>query len=151
MPDFVLDYALFERAARRNNYPLDHGSLMFFGVRGALPLDVSGTPFGNGHPMRVTDPDHLLMRCTLGQVRSSDQTLAVFPGSTVPTLKYVKAAIAKGGASFYCWLKPGVMPPGITMEDAVTTFGAIATGDPVNLEIDVIARYCERLLSYTKS
>lgn len=97
MPDFVLDYALFERAARRNNYPLGDGSLMFFGVRGALPLDVSGTPFANRHPMRVTDPDHLLMRCTLGQVRSSDQTLAVFPGSTVPTLKYVKAAIAKGG------------------------------------------------------
>jgi hypothetical protein len=97
MPDFVLDYALFKRAAKRNNYPLSDSPLIFFGVRGALPLDISGTPFAKTHPMRVTDPDHQLMRCTLGQMRSSDETLAVFPGSTVPTLKYVKASIARGG------------------------------------------------------
>lgn len=97
MADFILDYRLFERAAKRNNYPLSAAPLLFFGIRGALPIDISGTPFDTGHPMRVTDPDHLLMRCTLGQVRPSDRTLAVYPGSTVPTLKYISAAIAKGG------------------------------------------------------
>jgi riboflavin synthase len=30
---------------------------------------------------------------------------------------------------------------------AVTTFGARTTGDPVNLEVDVLAKYVERLLS----
>lgn len=97
MPDFVLDYALLERAARRNNYALTDDALLFFGIRGALPLDVSGTPFAVGHPMRITSPDHVLMRCTLGQARPAQRALAVFPGSTVPTLKYVQASIAKGG------------------------------------------------------
>jgi riboflavin synthase len=32
-----------------------------------------------------------------------------------------------------------------------TMLHTLAVGTPVNLEIDVIARYCERLLSYTKS
>lgn len=32
-----------------------------------------------------------------------------------------------------------------------TMLHALAVGTPVNLEIDVIARYCERLLSYNKS
>jgi riboflavin synthase len=29
---------------------------------------------------------------------------------------------------------------------AVTTFGSVRAGDPVNLEVDVIAKYVERLL-----
>jgi riboflavin synthase len=29
---------------------------------------------------------------------------------------------------------------------AVTTFGSARAGDPVNLEVDVIAKYVERLL-----
>ena len=31
---------------------------------------------------------------------------------------------------------------------AVTTFGALATGDPVNIEIDVLARYLQRMEHY---
>jgi riboflavin synthase len=30
---------------------------------------------------------------------------------------------------------------------AVTTLGAIAPGDPVNLEVDVLAKYVERLVA----
>ncbi len=29
---------------------------------------------------------------------------------------------------------------------AVTTLGALAAGDPVNLEVDVLAKYVERLM-----
>lgn len=54
-------------------------------------------------------------------------------------------AIAKGGASFYCWLKPGVMPVGVTMEDTVTTFGAIATGETVKVTNTVGFRSTTRL------
>ena len=31
---------------------------------------------------------------------------------------------------------------------AVTTFGRVAPGDPVNLEVDVIAKYVERLMAH---
>jgi riboflavin synthase len=34
---------------------------------------------------------------------------------------------------------------------AVTTFRNLVAGDRVNLEIDLIARYCERILSYQKT
>ena len=30
---------------------------------------------------------------------------------------------------------------------AVTTFGVLSVGDPVNLEVDVLAKYVERLMS----
>jgi riboflavin synthase len=33
----------------------------------------------------------------------------------------------------------------------VTTFGALAVGDPVNLEADMIARYVERLLAASQA
>jgi len=33
----------------------------------------------------------------------------------------------------------------------VTTFRHLQAGNRVNLEIDLIARYCERILSYQKS
>jgi len=33
----------------------------------------------------------------------------------------------------------------------VTTFRNVNAGDRVNLEIDLIARYCERILSYQNS
>ncbi len=33
---------------------------------------------------------------------------------------------------------------------SVTTFRNLQAGDPVNLEVDLIARYCERILSYSQ-
>ncbi len=31
---------------------------------------------------------------------------------------------------------------------AVTTFGSLAAGDPINIEIDVLARYLQRMEHY---
>ncbi|WAC71442.1 hypothetical protein OU995_17870 [Roseateles sp. SL47] len=55
-------------------------------------------------------------------------------------------AISKGSSSFYCWASRGVTPPGITMEDTVTSFGAIATGETIKVTNTVGFRSTTRLV-----
>jgi hypothetical protein len=71
--------------------------IVFFGIRGALPLDLSGTPFAERHSIRLTEFNHVQMRCTLGQWRPAERVLALFPGSTVPRRTAVATAKAKSG------------------------------------------------------
>lgn len=97
MADFTITQALLGRLAARNNFLIPDDDLVFFGIRGALPVDISGTPFGAGHAMRLTDIDHVRMRCTLGQMRGDESGLAVFPGSTVPSMANIIAARARRG------------------------------------------------------
>lgn len=97
MTNITLDAALLGRLARRNNFQPVSGRLVFFGLRGMLPLDISGTAFAAAHAVRPSDINHMYMRCTLGQLDTATGHVAVFPGSTVPHLKYVKNALGKGG------------------------------------------------------
>lgn len=97
MTEVTLDSGLLGRLARRNNFEAVPGRLVFFGLRGLLPLDISGTSFAPAHPVRPADVNHMYMRCTLGQLDTKEGQLAVFPGSTVPHLKYISAAIGKRG------------------------------------------------------
>lgn len=55
----------------------------------------------------------------------------------------VTAVSAAGAAE--AWFEVGLIPE--TLER--TTFGTRAVGDPVNLEVDVIARYAARLAAFT--
>lgn len=97
MTEITLDAALLDRLARRNNFAAVAGRHVFFGLRGMLPLDISGTAFAAAHKLRPSDINHMYMRCTLGQLDTAKGTLAVFPGSTVPHLKYIKTALQQGG------------------------------------------------------
>jgi peptidoglycan hydrolase-like protein with peptidoglycan-binding domain len=97
MSEITIDSALIGRLAARNNFLVPDDDLLFFGIRGALPVDISGTPFAADHKLRLTDFNHVQMRCTLGQVRVDDDMLAVFPGSTVPSRPNVEAARRNGG------------------------------------------------------
>jgi len=97
MAEIKLDAALLRRAAKRNSYPIPEDGLLFFGVRGALPIDITGSPFAKSHALRMSDFNHVQMRCTLGQMRVAKDDLAVFPGSTVPSIENVRSAKAAGG------------------------------------------------------
>jgi hypothetical protein len=97
MTDITLDQALLSRLARRNNFEMGDDDFVFFGIRGALPIDLAGTPFATLHVIRTTEFDHIRMRCTLGQFRPATGELAVFPGSTVPSRTNVVAARNRGG------------------------------------------------------
>ena len=97
MTDILLDQELLLRLAARNNFALPEEDLIFFGIRGALPIDISGTPFAGSHLIRTAEFNHVQMRCTLGQFRPATGKLAVFPGSTVPSRINVIAAKNRGG------------------------------------------------------
>ena len=97
MPDLALTHDLLARMAARTCATVPDQGLVFFGLRGALPLDLGGTAFAARHGLRLTGFNHLNLRCTLGQWRPADRTLALFPGSTVPHRNAVAQAKARGG------------------------------------------------------
>ena len=97
MPDLALTHDLLARMAARTCAAVPDRGLVFFGLRGALPLDIGGTAFAASHGIRLTGFDHLHMRCTLGQWRPADRKLALFPGSTVPHRNAVSKARERGG------------------------------------------------------
>ena len=53
--------------------------------------------FVPGAPLKLTAPNYRNPRCTIGQWRPKDATVAVFPGSTVPTLGYVEKSANNQG------------------------------------------------------
>ncbi len=97
MTGFLLSSDLLSRMAERSCIEIPSGDLVFFGIRGLLPLDLSGTDFASEHRVRQADIDNLRMRCTLGQWRPADRTIALFPGSTVPFQNAIATARARGG------------------------------------------------------
>ena len=97
MTGFALSGALLRRMAERTCVEVPSGALVFFGIRGLLPLDLSGTDFAREHRVRAADIDNLRLRCTLGQWRPADDRIALFPGSTVPHRNAIASAQASGG------------------------------------------------------
>jgi hypothetical protein len=89
--------ALLRQLALRNNFAIPSKGLVFFGIRGALPLDISGIGFAPAHELRHADLDHIHMRCTLGQWQPEKKLIAVFPGSTVPCRRYIGGGLPKRG------------------------------------------------------
>lgn len=89
---------LLENAAKRNCFALPESGLVFFGIRGALPESINNQNFALKHDVRFTDIDHRRMRCTLGQWNRQAGTIALYPGSTVPSLGSIARAKSKGGA-----------------------------------------------------
>lgn len=85
------------RLCELNHFPLPDQPLVFFGLRGALPVNDENHEFGSSRSLTMGEVDHLHPRCTIGQWRPAERTLAVFPGSTVPHLKYIRSAQAAGG------------------------------------------------------
>jgi len=97
MAEIIVSHEGLSLLARRACLDVPDTGLVFFGVRGLLPLDVGGTPFAAEHRVRLTSIDHESMRCTLGQWRPATGDVAVFPGSTVPNRKAVQRARTTGG------------------------------------------------------
>lgn len=98
MAGVKLTAKVLEDAARRNNFPVPDGELVFFGIRGASPENPGNQQFAKSHDLRFTEVDYLNMRCTIGQWNRKANTIAVFPGSTVPNAAMIASAKSKGGA-----------------------------------------------------
>jgi hypothetical protein len=97
MSGIELTHSLLARMAERTCARVPDSGIVFFGLRGALPMDVSGTEFGVKHGIRINSFNHLQMRCTLGQWKPAERKLAIFPGSTVPFRESIENARRAGG------------------------------------------------------
>lgn len=86
-----------EQLFKAANFKPPTQDMVIVGLRGCIPVEAGGTGFEKTHALAYMGVDHLHMRCTLVQWKPG-AGFAVFPGSTVPYLADVKAAMKKGGA-----------------------------------------------------
>lgn len=95
---FTIDAKLLERLCAINAFTPDRKGLIFFGLRGCLPsdLDRCGT-FKKKHKVGVETIDYQVPRCTLGQWKPDEGTIALFPGSTVPHVRHITTARDNAG------------------------------------------------------
>lgn len=70
--------------------------IFFFGIRGALPT--GGDAISTSGELDGSKPiNYQTMRCTIGQWWPDSDKLALYKGSTVPTLRYVASAADRAG------------------------------------------------------
>jgi riboflavin synthase len=122
----------------------------------------AGDPVNLERPVRLADRlgGHIVQGHvdTVGSVRDrtteSDGSVRVVVATTSDVLRYVvhKGSITVDGVSLTVadvgadWFAVAVIPHTL----AVTTLGVRTPGDPVNLEVDVLAKYVERLLGSSR-
>lgn len=87
---FTVQHRHLQKVCEVNFYPAPSDRMIFFGIRGCLPVDVFNHDYLSEQSLNPTTVDFISPRCTLGQWLPFQQTLAVFPGSTAPHRKYTK-------------------------------------------------------------
>jgi len=97
MTDISVSASLLSRAAKRNGYAVPAKGLVFFGIRGLSPDHPFENTFAQSQPTHFSAYDFRRMRCTLGQWKVETGEVALFPGSTVPSLPNITNAKANGG------------------------------------------------------
>ncbi|HEY6871629.1 MAG TPA: peptidoglycan-binding domain-containing protein [Geobacteraceae bacterium] len=118
-----MSFQLTEQHMRRlcqiNCFPVADDGMCFFGLRGCLPSDTDGTGFDIAHEVQVADIDYTHPRCTLGQWLPGEGNMALFPGSTVPHIRYVKMSKERNGdganqllTGFYADYRKGIHKAG---------------------------------------
>lgn len=75
---------------RVNSYPYSETQYMVFGIRGAKPVSPAFDTFKDAHSIEMSDVNYLNPKCIIGIWNPVQNTIALFPGSTVPHLKYIK-------------------------------------------------------------
>lgn len=94
-------YTLKEQHLRRlceiNNFDVPTDRMVFFGLRGCLPVDTFDNAFAAERQVEFTDLNYVNPRCTIIQWRRDQGVFAAFPGSTVPSLRLVRAGRSNNG------------------------------------------------------
>jgi len=80
---FIFGEEQLERLCKQNAFEIPDDGLIFFGLRGCMPINTDYTSFSDSQKLQVNSVNYLNPRCTIGQwIRG--RGLAVFLGSTVP-------------------------------------------------------------------
>lgn len=80
---------------RLNYFPYSETKPMIFGIRGASPANTNCDTFKSSHAIIQTNVDYKNPRCLLGIWQPLENKIALFPGSTVPNIMYIKKQVAK--------------------------------------------------------
>ena len=150
--EFELNDLILRRFCEVNNFNVRTNEMIFFGLRGALPLNVEDCEFNSTHNIVLNDINYTNPRCTLGQWLPKDKELAVFSGSTVPHRDNVSKSVSKGGeganqlmTGYYSDYRKGVHKAGSpTGHDAfrqVSSHPVQRTSDDVDFDNDDRVEY----------
>lgn len=95
--EFELSDSMLRRFCEVNSFTVRNNEMIFFGLRGTLPLNVEDCEFNSTHKVVLTDINYINPRCTLGQWLPKEKEIAIFSGSTIPHRDYVSKSVSKGG------------------------------------------------------
>ena len=116
---FSFDQTALRQLAELNSFPIPSDGILFFGLRGCVPIQPEDSSWMSKPGIEVATVDYRFPRCTLGQWRLEDGSIAVFPGSTVPYIEYVRKSKEKGGSGtnqlmtgYYRDYRKGIHKPG---------------------------------------
>ncbi|NET30819.1 MAG: hypothetical protein F6K19_02295 [Cyanothece sp. SIO1E1] len=93
---FTLKEEHLKRLCQLNFFPIPSDDMIFFGLRGCLPIQVDKHEFSNEHQVEVVETDYIHPRCTFGQW-CPGKGIALFPGSTIPHKKHVRSSLRRNG------------------------------------------------------
>lgn len=102
---------------RINSYPFSETQFMVFGIRGAQPTSPDFDTFKSSHNIEINEVNYTNPRCIIGIWNPVENKIALFPGSTVPHLKYMKKQKAGTGkanamqSGFYHFYEKGYHNP----------------------------------------
>lgn|GEM_PF-1431161 len=94
---FELTHKLMLSICARNFFPIPEDRMVFFGLRGCLPVDPEDHSFLASRTLKLAEVNYQNPRCTLGQWIPANKVLAVYPGSTCPNEALVASAKSRGG------------------------------------------------------
>ncbi len=95
---FVLTAEVLKRLMAINAFPRKQGDeMIFFGLRGCLPVAAQGTSLAATQALKIVALNYTNPRCTIGQWKLQDESVAAFPGSTIPAIRYVEISVHKEG------------------------------------------------------
>jgi len=104
MAKFTLTSQILAKLCSVNHFSIPDVELIFFGIRGALPIHYDDCSFQNAIDLNTAEINYTYPRCTLIQWRRAIDQLAAFTGSTVPHKKFIAEAFQINGNGANCLL-----------------------------------------------
>lgn len=117
---YTLTHQHLHRLCDINNFDVPADGMIFFGLRGCLPVDPFDNDFAAQHDVEFQELNYVNPRCTIIQWRPGGEEFAAFPGSTVPSLRLVRGGTTNNGngvnqlvTGYYDDYRKGVHKPGM--------------------------------------
>jgi hypothetical protein len=89
---FVLTTTNLRRLCALNSFSIPSDKILLFGIRGCLPQNTDNQRLETSHALELAAINYINPRCTIGIWKLDSDEFALFPGSTVPSQKYILSA-----------------------------------------------------------